>query len=69
MKLSLVYYNLITYVLHTIRSITTLRRLLTNVKEKDTLEDRQGVVYKIKCCDCQATFCIGETSKNLSVMV
>ena len=68
MKLLLVYYNLITYVLHTNRSITTLRRLLTNVNEKDTPEDRQGVVYKIKCCDCQAT-CIGETSKNLSVMV
>ena len=33
--------------------ITTLRRLLTNVKDKDKPEDRQGAVYKIKCCDCK----------------
>ena len=44
--------------------ITTLRRLLT-VKDKDKPEDRQGAVYKIKCCDCQATY-IGETGRNLS---
>ena len=36
------------------KPITTLRRLLTNVKDKDKPEDRQGEVYKIKCCDCQA---------------
>ena len=30
------------------KSITTLRQLLFNVKNKDKLEDRQGVVYKIK---------------------
>ena len=35
--------------------ITTLRRLFTKVKDKDKPEDRQGAVYKIKCCDCQAT--------------
>ncbi|CAH3105740.1 unnamed protein product, partial [Porites lobata] len=34
------------------KPITTLRRLLTNVKDKDKPEDRQGAVYKIKCCDC-----------------
>ena len=45
------------------KPITTLRRLLTNVKDKDKLEDRQGPVYK--CCDCQATY-IGETGRNLS---
>ena len=28
--------------------ITTLRRLLTNVKDKDKPEDRRGAVYKIK---------------------
>ena len=43
----------------------TLWWLLTNVKDKDKQEDRQGAVYKIKCCNCQATF-IGETGRNLS---
>ena len=37
------------------KPITTLRRLLTNVKDKDKPEDRQGALYKIKCCDCQAS--------------
>ena len=36
------------------KPITTLRRLLTNVKDKVKPVDRQGAVYKIKCCDCQA---------------
>ena len=47
------------------KPITTLRRLLTNVKDKDKPEDRQGAVYKIKCCDYQATY-VGETGGNLS---
>ena len=34
-------------------------------KDKDKPEDRQGAVYKIKCCDCQASY-IGETGRNLS---
>ena len=55
-----VYYNL-TCVAY--KPWTTLRRLLTNVKDKDKPEDRQGEVYKIKCC--QASY-IGETSRNLS---
>ncbi|CAH3163453.1 unnamed protein product, partial [Porites evermanni] len=33
--------------------------------DKDKPEDRQGEVYKIKCCDCQASY-IGETGRNLS---
>ena len=36
-----------------------LRRLLTNVKDKEEPEDRPGAVCKIKCSDCQATY-IGE---------
>ena len=36
-----------------------------NVKDKDKPNDRQGAVYKIKCCDCQATY-IGETGRNLN---
>ena len=48
------------------KPVTTLGRLLTNVKDKDRPEDRQGAVYKIKCCDYQATY-IGETGGNLSM--
>ena len=47
------------------KPITTLRQLLTNVKDKDEPNDRQEAVYKIKCCDCQATY-IGETGRNLN---
>ena len=39
--------------------------LLTNVKDKNKPENRQGAVYKIKCCDCQSSY-IGETGRNLS---
>ena len=46
----------------------TLRRLLTNVKDKDEPEDRPGAVYKIKCSDCQATY-IGETGRNLTTQL
>ena len=48
------------------KPIITLRQLLTNVKDKDEPSDRRGAVYKIKCCDCQATY-IGETGRNLNV--
>ena len=41
-------------------------RCSTNVKDKDEPSDRRGAVYKIKCCDCQATY-IGETGRNLNV--
>ena len=48
------------------KPITTLGRLLSNVKDKDRPEDRRSsTVYKIKCCDYQATY-IGETGGNLS---
>ena len=43
--------------------ITTLRRLLTNVKDKDKPVDREGAVYN-RCCDCQAPY-ISETGRNL----
>ena len=35
-------------------------------KDKDGPEDRQGAVYKIKCCNNQTTN-IGETGGNLSM--
>ena len=46
------------------KPITTLRQLLTNVKDKDEPSDRQGAVNKIKCCDCQPIY-VGETGRNL----
>ena len=48
------------------KAITTLQQPLTNVKDKDEPNDRQGAVYKIKCCDCQASY-IGETGRNLNI--
>ena len=44
---------------------TTLRHLLTNVKDRNEPNNRQGAVYKIKCSDCQASY-IGETGRNLN---
>ena len=46
------------------KPITTLRLLLTKVKDKDKPEDIQGAVCKIKCCDCQASY-IAATGGNL----
>ena len=43
---------------------TTLRQLLTDVKDRDEPNNRQGAVYKINCSDCQASY-IGETGRNL----
>ena len=48
------------------KPFTTLRQLLTKVKGKDEPNRRQGAVYKIKCCDCKATY-IGAASRNLNV--
>ena len=44
---------------------TTLRQLLTNVKDKDEPNNRQGAVYKIKCSNCPASY-IGETGRNIN---
>ena len=59
------YYNLNYNIRVAHKPITTFRQLITNVKDKDEPNDRQGAVYKIKCCDCQATY-IGETGRNLN---
>ena len=47
------------------KPITTLCQLLTNVKDKDKPRNRQGVVYKINCSDCHASY-IRETGRNLT---
>ena len=39
--------------------------MLTNVKDKDEPNNRQGAIYKIECSDCQASY-IGETGRNLN---
>ena len=44
---------------------STLRQLLTNVKDRDEPNNGQGAVYKSKCSDCQASY-IGETGRNLN---
>jgi len=44
---------------------TTLRHLLTNVKDGEEANNRQGAVYKIQCSDSQASY-IGETGRNLN---
>ena len=41
-----------------------LRYLLTNVKDKDDPNDRQGTVYRVRCNDCNGTY-IGETGRTL----
>ncbi|PFX24444.1 hypothetical protein AWC38_SpisGene10962 [Stylophora pistillata] len=47
------------------KSITTLRQLLTYIKEKDEPRNRQGAIYKINCSDCQASY-VRETGRNLA---
>ena len=42
------------------KPITTLRQLLTNIKDKDEPRNRQGAVYKINCSDCHTSY-ISET--------
>ena len=44
---------------------TKLGQLLTNVKDKDEPRNKQGVIYKTNCSDCQASY-IGETDRNLA---
>jgi len=50
------------------KRMITLRRLLTNVRDKDELRDRPGALYKIKCSDCQATTdsLTGQTGTNVT---
>ena len=65
LKLSHESYNPTTSALLTNLSLL-YEKLLTNVKDKGEPSDRRGAVYKIKCCDCQATY-VGETGGNLNV--
>ena len=43
----------------------TIRQMLVAPKDKDSAEDVSGVVYNIKCKDCEAEY-IGETGRALT---
>ena len=43
---------------------STIRQLLGTPKDKDDTVDKAGVVYKITCNDCEATY-IGQTGRHL----
>ena len=45
------------------KQANTLRSELCRVKDKREPMDRNGLIYSIKCKDCQAEY-IGETEKN-----
>ena len=52
-------------IVNLLSSITTLRNVLTDVKDKEHPRNSQGAIYKIKCADSQATY-FGETVSNLN---
>ena len=62
-NISRILQTLIIRVAH--KPITTLRQLLTYVKDKDEPRNGQGALYKINCSDCHASY-IGETGRNLT---
>ena len=43
---------------------TTLKNILTYVKDPVPPEEKTGVVYKVPCSDCQATY-VGQTGRTL----
>ena len=47
------------------KTFTTLRQLLTSVKDKDKSRNRERARYMINYSDCQASY-IGETGRNLT---
>ena len=45
------------------KPVITLQHPLTNIKDKEEPNNRQGAVYKSQCSDCQSSY-IGETGRN-----
>ena len=43
---------------------STLRQLFGNPKDKDPIMDKAGVVYRINCKDCEASY-VGQTGRHL----
>ena len=50
------------------RPMTTLRSVLTKVKDPTPAERRKGAIYKINCSKCQTSY-IGETSRSLCTRI
>ena len=46
------------------KPLTTLRKALVFPKDKTTLEKQSGVIYSIKCKDCDSLY-IGESGRKL----
>ena len=46
------------------KPLTTLRKVLVSPKDKTTLEKQSGVIYSIKCKDCDSLY-IGESGRKL----
>ena len=47
-----------------LRPYNTIRSRLVHPKDKITKEEKAGLVYHVKCGDCDATY-VGETERNL----
>ena len=50
------------------KPFNTLRQHLVHPKDKVTQEDKSGLVYQIKCGDCEASY-VGETGRKLKERV
>ena len=46
------------------KPLTTLRKVLVSPKDKTALEKQSGVIYSIKCKDCDSLY-IGESGRKL----
>ena len=57
----------VTTILH-MKPFRTLRRILSHPKDRIPDDDKSSVVYKINCCDCDASYVV-ETGRALETHV